>query len=758
RHIREPIWYLGSGCPRSMTGVKSYLHKYVKQPGPKVVFGDNSSGITEGYGLINCGGIVFSKAAFVNALKYNLIIISQLCDANINKLAKRNKVLGLPSLVYSKDKPCSAREKGKHKRASFKIKQNFSIRKCLHLLHMDLFDPLSPMSINHEKYTLVIVDEYSRMVENQNDVKVKQIKNDNGTEFSYTELESFCDEKGISQNFSSPYTPEQNGVAKRKNRTLIHAARTMMNRSVLSKERIPDISYFHVFGCLVFIYNHMDHLGIFDAKADDGYFLGYSFNSKAFKEDDPSRQYQTNFDISYYIIPHGRSLIELTQEKHVSEVIAPNDINTEISVPITESLAPEVSHSQDTNQASTSSYPVAQDRWSKDHHIELVNIIGDPGEAMLTRSMASKLTAASANEYLFADFLSEIEPKKVSEALKHPGWVDAMQEELNQFYKNKVWTFVPLPYRKIAISSKWVFRNKKDEHGIVTKNKARLVAQGYSQEEGIDYDETFAPVARMEAIGIFLAFAIYMNFIVFQMDVKSAFLNGKLKEEIYECMTSSSTKDLLTPFEEPEQVFHSTRNLFKTTSLDYSSSPEFDLFSDPENQSEEEVIEAMEEPTMEEYMMKTRKDYGLGIAKPKIDDKAHFELKGQFLKDLRDNTFSGSDNEDANEHIEKVFEIVDLFHIPEENLKKKFWSKYCPPARTAKKMEEINNFQQEPDETLYQAWERFKELLIRCPQHYLTDMQEVILFYKGLDVPTRQILDSKGAIPSMKAANAKKVI
>ncbi|GKB42438.1 pyruvate dehydrogenase (acetyl-transferring) kinase, mitochondrial [Tanacetum coccineum] len=93
-----------------------------------------------------------------------------------------------------------------------------------------------------------------------------------------------------------------------------------------------------------------------------------------------------------------------------------------------------------------------------------------------------------------------------------------------------------------------------------------------------------------------------------------------------------------------------------------------------------------------------------------------------------------------------------------ETLKKKFLSKYCPPARTAKKMEEINNYQQEPDETLYQAWERFKELLLRCPQHYLTNMQEVILFYKGLDIPTRQILDSKGVIPSMNANDAKKAI
>nr|GEW73136.1 hypothetical protein [Tanacetum cinerariifolium] len=169
--------------------------------------------------------------------------------------------------------------------------------------------------------------------------------------------------------------------------------------------------------------------------------------------------------------------------------------------------------------------------------------------------------------------------------------------------------------------------------------------------------------------------------------------------------------------------------------------------------------------TMEQYMSKTHADYGSGIARPKIDDKDHFELKGQFLKELRDNTFSSLDHEDANGHIEKVLEIVDLFHVPnitqDQNLRRskdKISKQVLPTCSTAKKMKEINNFQQEPNETLYQACERFKELLMKCPQYYLTKMQEVILFYNGLEVPTRKILDSKGTIPTKTVTDAKVAI
>ncbi|GKA85298.1 putative ribonuclease H-like domain-containing protein [Tanacetum coccineum] len=128
------------------------------------------------------------------------------------------------------------------------------------------------------------------------------------------------------------------------------------------------------------------------------------------------------------------------------------------------------------------------------------------------------------------------EPQKGNLALKdHKADRRLINEELLQFKLQEVWTLVDLPNGKRAIGSKWVFRNKKDERGIMIRNKARLVAQGYTQEEGIDYDEVFAPVARIEAIRLFLAYASFKDFVVYQMDVKSAFLYGKIKEEVYVC-------------------------------------------------------------------------------------------------------------------------------------------------------------------------------------------------------------------------------
>ncbi|KAJ9540979.1 hypothetical protein OSB04_027485 [Centaurea solstitialis] len=163
-------------------------------------------------------------------------------------------------------------------------------------------------------------------------------------------------------------------------------------------------------------------------------------------------------------------------------------------------------------------------KWTRDHPLH--QIIGDPNAPVQTRS-------ATANECLFAAFLSNVEPLKFADALADPDWFIAMQEEINQFVRLKVWRLVPRPERKSIIDTKWIFKNKKDEDNIVVRNKARLVAKGYRQHEGIDYNETFAPVARIEAIRMFLAYAAHKDFTVYQMDVKTAFLNGVLKEEVY---------------------------------------------------------------------------------------------------------------------------------------------------------------------------------------------------------------------------------
>jgi hypothetical protein len=128
--------------------------------------------------------------------------------------------------------------------------------------------------------------------------------------------------------------------------------------------------------------------------------------------------------------------------------------------------------------------------------------------------------------------VSSIEPYKVEDALRDSDWVLAMQEELNNFTRNEVWQLVPCPNQNV-VGTKWVFRNKKDEHGVVTRNKARLMAKGYSQVEDLDFGETYAPVARLESICILLAYAIYHSFKLYQMDVKSNFLNGPIKEEVY---------------------------------------------------------------------------------------------------------------------------------------------------------------------------------------------------------------------------------
>nr|GFB68598.1 retrovirus-related Pol polyprotein from transposon TNT 1-94 [Tanacetum cinerariifolium] len=164
-----------------------------------------------------------------------------------------------------------------------------------------------------------------------------------------------------------------------------------------------------------------------------------------------------------------------------------------------------------------------------DHPLE--QVIREPSRPVLTRNQLR----SDGDMCKYALTVSTMEPKNVKEAMTDPAWIESMQEELLQFKRMDVWVLVPIPDNISPLTLKWIFKNKHDEEQTVIRNKSRLVVRGYRQEEGLDFEESFASVARMEAIRIFLAYDVHKSFTVFQMDVKTAFLHGSLKEDVYVC-------------------------------------------------------------------------------------------------------------------------------------------------------------------------------------------------------------------------------
>ncbi|GJV00418.1 retrovirus-related pol polyprotein from transposon TNT 1-94 [Tanacetum coccineum] len=190
-------------------------------------------------------------------------------------------------------------------------------------------------------------------------------------------------------------------------------------------------------------------------------------------------------------------------------------------------------------------------KWTKDHPLE--NVIGDLHRPVSTRQQLE----TDAMWCFFNEFLTHVEPKNYKQALEHSCWIEAMQEELHEFERLDVWVLVPSPDNILIIPLKWIFKIKLDEYGEVLKNKARLVAKGYRQEAGIDFEESFAPVARLEAIRLFIANAACQNMIIFQMDVKTAFLNGELNEVVY----VSQPEGFVDP-EHPTHVYRLKKALY----------------------------------------------------------------------------------------------------------------------------------------------------------------------------------------------------
>ncbi|GJS22436.1 retrovirus-related pol polyprotein from transposon TNT 1-94 [Tanacetum coccineum] len=430
----------------------------------------------------------------------------------IQSLASKELVRNLPKLKFDQHF-CDACKIGKQAHASHKAKNIVSMTRCLKLLHMDLFGPSAVRSYGGNRYTLVIVDDYSRYtwtrflkdkteafdqfeifskkIQNQLGCTIVSIRTDHGREFdNEVQFGEFCNANGITHNFSAPHTPQSNGVVERKNRTLQEMSRTMLNeqslpqkfwcnavdtstyilnriliRAILGKTpyellkgRKPTLDYFRVFGSKCFILNTKDYLTKFDPKSYEGIFLGYSQNSKAYIIlNKHTRKVEESLNVTFDETPPPSKTSPLVDD----------DLDEDEAIKVTEKKILENNIEDETLEIDE----IVNIKESRNHPLE--NVIRNLNQKTL-RSQAQ-------NQSNFFYFISTIEPKNVNEALAFKSWIVAMQEELNQFIANDVWELVPQPRNMTIIGTKWVFRNKLDENGIISRNKARLVAQGYNQ-------------------------------------------------------------------------------------------------------------------------------------------------------------------------------------------------------------------------------------------------------------------------------------
>nr|GEU38353.1 retrovirus-related Pol polyprotein from transposon TNT 1-94 [Tanacetum cinerariifolium] len=505
--------------------------------------------------------------------------LSHLNFGAINHLARQGLVQGIPKLKFEKDHLCSACAMGKSKKKSHKSKSEDPNQEKLYLLHMDLCGPMHVKSVNGKKYFLVIIDDYSRFTW----VKCFRSK-DESPDFIIKFL------KMIQVRINVSARPKR--VIERRNHMLIEAARTMLiyaqaplflwaevvatacytqNRSIvrlrhgktpyeLLHDKLHDLSFLHVFGALCYPTNDSENLGKLQPKANIGIFIGYAPTKKAFwiynQRLVPKPTSSTPF------VPPSRNEWDLLFQPLFDKLLAPTPSvyppAFEVIAPLAKVIplehaestgspsstivdqdAPSPSKSQTTHETQPPFIP--HDVEEDNHDIKVAHMGNDPLFGMPISEVASDQSLSTDSIHTVVHPDHQISQHNIKWTKDHPleniigqlaRLIKAMQEELNEFERLEVWELVPRPDKVMVITLKWIYRVKLDELGGILKNKARLVARGYRQEEGIDFEESFAPVTRLEDIRIFLAYAAHKNMIVYQMDVKTAFLNGNLREEM----------------------------------------------------------------------------------------------------------------------------------------------------------------------------------------------------------------------------------
>ncbi|GJR18863.1 putative ribonuclease H-like domain-containing protein [Tanacetum coccineum] len=489
--------FVDSGCSRHMTGNISYLSDFKEFDGGYVAFrGGAYGGRITGKGTLKTDNLDFEDILLKIPRKDNMynfdmknivpkesltcLVAKATLDEsmlwhrrlghinfkNINKLVKDNLVRGLPTKRFENDQTCVACLKGKQHRASCKSKVLNPITKPLFMLHMDLFGPTFVSSLMHKKYCLVVTDDYSRFtwvfflttkdetseilknfikeIENLVDLKVKIIRSDNGTEFKNKVMDDFCREKGIKREYSVARTPQQNGVAKRRNRTLIEAARTMLadsklpttfwaeavstacyvhNRVLVVKPHNktpyelfrgfkPTLSFMRPFGYHVTILNTLDSLGKFDGKSDEGFFVGYSLSSKAFR-------------------------VQFLMTLQVED--GPNNENAEQEWFSDDSINTASPNEQDSTKEEPE---VDLGNITNSYTVPIDNVIGEVKSTVQTR----RITKPTSKQGFLSDvyeqkthcFLSQIEPTSITRALSDSSWAKQCRKNFCNSNFNRV--------------------------------------------------------------------------------------------------------------------------------------------------------------------------------------------------------------------------------------------------------------------------------------------------------------------------------
>ena len=489
--------------------------------------------------------------------------LGHLNEIQLREMASHDLVKGANIPKSTRISFCEKCVEGKMSKKPFKsVGEIRSVRK-LQCVHSDVCGPMPTQSIGGNKYFVTFIDDYSRYCKvyfmkyksevfnkfkefestttNECGCSIGTLRTDNGGEYLSKEFDSYLQSKGINHELSAPYSPAQNGVAERFNRTLMESARTMMAQAELPEcywaeavatatylrnrvptrslksttpyekwfERKPDLSHIRVFGCMCYAYiPEVNKKGKLSNKAEKLRFIGYSLQTKGYRLIDEStskvlvrRDVICNESDFQYNSSKTKVTDEGTTTSH-EQVMVPED-EEPIELPI------EPQPQEQVVQEQQHRYP---------------------------RRQRTAPVRYGIDEFVDTAFLDEVqieEPKGIEEALKDQEWKEAADSEYQSLMENETWKLVKLPTGRKPVGCKWIFKTKRTSDGKVERYKARLVAKGYTQKPGEDYDETFSPVVRYSSIRTLLAFAIQNGMIIHQMDVVTAFLNGTLDEDIY---------------------------------------------------------------------------------------------------------------------------------------------------------------------------------------------------------------------------------